>query len=206
VNTTVTPLQNALDSLERVAGDLEAPSGDEPLALKGILTWSWHAVGLLAYLRLQPQRHLFDAWLQDYLNEGEAQLQIDRDAHWEERERLSYLELLDLLSEEQLPILKPEFYQGWQDRTSRCHGLRRQMAEIIGGGIGDDQRQQLLLLLAAYHRLIRLPASVELETGQICQAFPALLDLVELLLDTSAPEAEAVQTALNRCKRALKQS
>ena len=206
MNTTVTPLQNALDSLERVAGDLEAAGGDQPLVLKGILTWSWHAVGLLAYLRLQTQRHLFDAWLQDYLNEGEPQLQIDRDARWEERERLSYLELLDLLSEEQLPILKPEFYQGWQDRTSRCHGLRRQMVEIVGGGIGDDQRQQLLLLLAAYHRLIRLPASVELEAEQVCQAFPALLELVDLLLDADAPGTDALQTALDRCRKALEQS
>lgn len=205
MNATITPLQNALDSLERVAGDLEAGSGAEPLALKGILTWSWHAVGLLAYLRLQPQRHLFDAWLQDYLNEGEPQLQIDRDARWEERERLSYLELLDLLSQEQLPILKPEFYQGWQDRTSRCHGLRRQMAEIVGGSIGEGQLQQLQLLLAAYHRLIRLPASVELETEQVCQAFPALLALIDLLLDADVPGTDALQTALSRCRKALGQ-
>lgn len=203
MDTTITSLHNACDSLERTARALEADTADDPLALKETLVWGWHAIGLLAYLRLQPQRRLFDAWLQDYLNEGEPQLDIDRDARWEERERLSHLELLDLLSEEQLPILKPEFYQGWQDRTSRCHGLRRQTAQLVDGSIDASQRQQLLLLLAAYHRLIRLPAGVDLDPAQIRQAFPALLDLAALLLDENNPDAASAQTALERCRTAL---
>jgi len=203
VNIPVTPLKNALDSLDRVARNLEAADVENPMLLKGALGWGWHAVGLLAYLRLQPRRQLFDAWLQDYLHEGEPPLQVDRDARWEERERLSFLELVDLLSEEHLPILKSEFYQGWQDRTSRCHGLRRQMAQIVGGSIGEDQRQQLLLLLAAYHRLIRRPADVELDPAAVRRAFPALVDLADLLVDNTAPEAEGVQMTLERCRAAL---
>lgn len=201
MNTAATPMRNALDSLDRVAGDLEEA---ESLGLKGALAWGWHAIGLLAYLRLQPQRQLFDAWLQDYLDEGTPELDVERDARWEERERLSFLELIDLLSAESLPILKPEFYQGWQDRTSRCHGLRRQMAQVVGGSIGEDQRRRLLALLAAYHRLIRLPAGVELETTAIRAAYPALLELAELLLDRRVAEAEAAQVKLDRCRAALR--
>jgi hypothetical protein len=203
MNAAVTPLQNACDSLERIARGLEKARADDPLALKGALCWGWHAIGLLAYLRLQPQRRLFDAWLQDYLHPGEPQLDIERDARWEERERLSFLELLDLLSEEQLPILKPEFYQGWQDRTSRCHGLRRQMADIVGGSVGAEQRQRLLTLLAAYHRLIRLPAGVELDAEATLRGFSALLDLASLLLDGADPDAVAARAALDRCRTAL---
>lgn len=203
MDTTITPLHNACDSLERTALALEAGAANDPLTLKEILCWSWHTIGLLAYLRLQPQRQLFDAWLQDYLHEGEPRLDVDRDARWEERERLSHLELLDLLSEEQLPILKPEFYQGWQDRTSRCHGLRRQVARIFGSSIGEPQRGDLLLLLAAYHRLIRLPASVDLDPARIHQAIPALLDLAARLLDGDNPDAAPALTALERCRTAL---
>ena len=200
----VTPVSNGLDSLDRVARDLEAADGNNPLTLKGALAWGWHTVGLLAYLRLQPHKSLFDAWVQDYLHEGDPELQVDRDAHWEERERLSFLELLDLLSVVEMPILKPEFYQGWQDRTARCHNLRQQVAGLVGGSVGEEQRQQLLLLLAAYHHLIRLPAGVELDAALIREAFPALLDLVALLLDDSAPQAEALQVTLNRCRQALR--
>jgi hypothetical protein len=200
MSSAVTPLGNALDSLERMAGDL---GGEGPLRLKGALAWGWHAVGLLAYVRLQPQRDLFDAWVQDYLHQGEPALQVERDARWEERERLSFLELLDLLSAEALSILKPEFYQGWQDRTSRCQGLRRQMAQVVGGSVDEGQRSQLLVLLAAYHRLIRLPAGVELDEAQIRRAFPALLDLAALLVDRGAPEAAGLLGVLERCRRAL---
>lgn len=77
------------------------------------------------------------------------------------------------------------------------------MAQVVGGSIGEDQRQGLLVLLAAYHRLVRLPAGVELEAAAIRQAFPALLDLLGLLLDRAGSEAEAVQAALDRCRKAL---
>jgi len=108
------------------------------------------------------------------------------------------------LSAPDLPSLKPEFYQGWQDRTSRCQGLRRQVGRLVGGeGIGAEQRDRLLLLLAAYHRLIRLPAGVSLETSPIWGAFPALLDLMEMLVDRAGPEAGALAEAVGRCREAM---
>jgi len=119
MNTEITPSKNALDSLNQVANLLAKPIDQDTLAWKGPVSWTWHAVGLLAYSRLQPARQTFDAWIQDFLQEGSLDLDIERDARWEERDRLSFLELLDLLSEVSLPSLKPEFYQGWQDRTSK---------------------------------------------------------------------------------------
>ena len=204
-NAAIGPAQNALDSLNRVARDLEAGPGDV-MNLKGALAWGWHCVGLLAYLRLQPGRVVFDAWVQDYLHEGEPDLASERDARWEERERLSFLELLDLMSQRELPILKPEFYQGWQDRTTRCLGLRERVHTLIGAGIAADQRDELLLLLAAYHRLIRLPAGVVLDAGAIAAAFPALLDLIDTLVDPESEEAEAIAEVTGRCRSALQQA
>ncbi len=200
----VTPVQNALDSLRRAAEGLA--QGGDVLGLKGALAWGWHAVGLLAYLRLQPGRETFDAWVQDYLHEGEPTLNVERDARWEERERLSLLEVLDLLSAPDLPSLKPEFYQGWQDRTSRCQSLRRQVSQVVGRSIGADQRDRLLLLLAAYHRLIRLPAGVSLEVAPVREAFPALLDLAEMLVGRAGPETEGLAEAVGKCREALKRA
>lgn len=202
MDARITPLQNAVDSLNRMVADLEADAADA-LHLKGALAWGWHAVGLLAYLRLLPERESFDAWVQDYLHSAEPGLAVEVDAHWEERQRFSFLELLDLLSDQELTILKPGFYQGWQDRTSRCRDLRARLSDLLGGSVGDEARRQLLLLLAAYHRLIRLPAEVTLDTGAIGQAFPALLDLVELLIDGSDSQTESGLALVARSRTAL---
>ena len=198
---TISTVDNALDSLQRFAGEVERGPG--LLDLKGALWWGWHAVTLLAHHRLRPARESFDHWFWDYLAVGEPELDVVRDASWEERQRLSLLELLDVLSAEELPLLKPEFYQGWQDRTSRCRTLRRRATEVLSSSISADQREQLLLLLAAYHRLLRLPASVETEPGRIRAALPALLDLAESLVDRSHDHAAGLLEAIATARGAL---
>lgn len=200
--TRISTADNALDSLERLARELEL-AGDRPLALKGALTWAWHAVACLAHHRLRPERERLGQWFWAYLETGDPGLDVERDARWDERQRLSLLEILDVFSEEELPLLKPEFYQGWQDRTSRCRTLRRRITEAIGASIGDGQRQRLLHLLAVYHRLLRMPASVELETGSVRSELPALLDLLEMLVDRGHDHAGALLEAVAACRRAL---
>ena len=144
----VTSADSVVDSLERLASELEKGKIEDPMDLKGALGWGWHAVALLSYMRLQPRREQVDAWLWDYLDEGNPDFEIERDAHWEERQRLSLLEILDIFSQVELPLLKPEFYQGWTDRTVRCQTLRRQVGDIVGSSIGAEQRAALLALLA----------------------------------------------------------
>jgi hypothetical protein len=199
----VTSADNALDSLERLAAELEEGGSGRPLGLKGILAWGWHAVALLSYMRMQPQRDRFDAWIWDYLAEGSPELDFERDAHWEERQRLSLLEILDVFSEVEMPLLKPEFYQGWTDRTVRCQTLRRQIVEIIGSGIGSEQRDELLKLLAAYHRLLRFPAAVEIDVDRVMAGLPDLLDFIEVLIDVSGPRGNECLETLGRCKEAI---
>jgi hypothetical protein len=195
--------ENALDSLRRMADALRETGSGHPLALKGALVWGWHAVELLLWLRLAPERDAFDPWFQDYLHEGEPALSVDRDARWQEKARLSLLESLDLLSEPDLPILRPEFYQGWQDRTIRCQALRRQVNELLsGGGITGAQREDLLLLLAAYHRLVRLPAETVCDPDAILEAMPSLLDLVDMLADSRNAQYEDCLAALEDCRQA----
>jgi hypothetical protein len=198
---TISTLENALDSVRRIPDELT--KGNDPLALKGVLGWAWHAVALLGHARLRPARDSFDHWFWAYLEEGEPGLDLDRDSRWEERQRLSLLELIDVLSEEEAEILKPEFYQGWQDRSSRCRTLRRRVADVVGGSISTEQREQLLLLLAAYHRLIRMPANAELDGAAVASALPSVLDLIEMLSDPSAPGSQALSEAVAACRNAL---
>lgn len=198
----VTAADNALDSLTRLAVELEKGEIDKPFALKGVLAWGWHAVALLTYMRMQPHRDRFDAWIWDYLDEGSTELDFERDAHWQERQRLSLLEILDIFSEVEMPLLKPEFYQGWTDRTVRCQTLRRQIGEIIGGGIGSDEREGLLILLAAYHRLLRFPAAVVIDVDQVKAELPDLFEFLQQLVDVSGPRSAEMEAALDRCKEA----
>lgn len=198
----LTSSASAIDSLERLSLELEKGAIDSPLSLKAVLAWGWHAVALLAYMRMQPRRDEFDAWLWDYLDEGSPELDLERDAHWEERQRLSLLEILDIFSAVDLPLLKPEFYQGWTDRTVRCQTLRRQIVEIVGSGLDAEQRRGLLILLAAYHRLVRFPAAVEIELSSIVTELHRLFDFLEVLIDRSSPRAAETLALLARCRAA----
>ena len=199
----ISPGASALDSLRRVSRELVDLDDGNNDALKGALCWGWQAVELLVWLRLIPARDSFDPWFQDYLQEGELTLAVDRDARWQERERLGLLEVLDLLSLPELPILRPEFYQGWQDKTTRCQALRRQINELIGGALEEEQRDHLMLLLAAFNRLVRLPAQTALDPEEVVAAFPALFDMIEMLVKGLPVEKEALTEALSECRATL---
>lgn len=199
---TITVLQNAHDSLEHMTHALEA-GAEDLMHLKEALAWGWHASGLLMYKHLRSISADFDQWMQEYLDEGEQPLDVERDARWTEDQRLSFLELLDLLSETKLPLLEPQFYKGWRDKTIRCHTLREEVARLVGGSINAEQRHHLLLLLAVYHRLIRQPGNVMVDVGATLTAFPALLDMIELLLSRIAIEGESLMDIVARSRATL---
>ena len=198
---TISTVDNALDSLVRIPAELGQGTG--ALDFKGVLYWGWHAVALLTHHRLRPAREAFDPWFWDFLDAGEPAFDVERDARWDEKRRLSLIEMLDILSSEELPILKPEFFQGWQDRTTRCQTLRKQVATVIGASVGQAQRDQLIVLLAAYHRLLRLPSAVELETGPLQAALPALFDLIEVLIDQEHDHSTPLIEAVAACRQSL---
>ncbi len=198
--TTISTVDNALDSLGRIPAELGRGTG--PLDLKGTLYWAWQSVALLAHHRLRPARETFDHWFWDFLDAGEPAFDVERDARWEEKKRLSLLEMLDILSSEELPILKPEFFQGWQDRTTRCRTLRKQVTAVIGSSIEQAQRDRLMMLLAAYHRLLRIPSPVEVESDPLRGALPALFDLIEALIDRDHDHSVPLLEAVEACRQA----
>ena len=198
---TISTVDNALDSLGRIPAELGRGSG--PLDLKGVLYWGWHAVALLAHHRLRPAQETFDHWFWDFLEAGEPAFDVERDARGEEKKRLRLIEMRDILSSEELPILKPEFFQGWQDRTTRCRTLRKGVTEVIGSSVGQAQRDRLMVLLAAYHRLLRLPSEVISEAGPLREALPALFDLIDALIDRDHDHSTPLLEAVAACRRGL---
>ncbi len=198
---TISTVDNALDSLRRIPAELGR--GTTPLDLKGVLYWGWQAVALLAHHRLRPARETFDHWFWDFLDAGEPTFDVVRDARWEEKKRLSLIEMLDILSSEELPILKPEFFQGWQDRTTRCRTLRKGVTAVIGSSVEQAQRDRLMVLLAAYHRLLRLPSEVVLEADPLREALPALFDLIDGLIDRDHDHSVPLLEALAACRQTL---
>jgi hypothetical protein len=199
----VSPVSNARDSLERVARNLQTVRLAEAWALKGAVIWAWHAVELLFYVRVSPERGVFDQWVQDYFHYWETDINVSQDIGRENIAHLGLLQILDLLSDRELPSLRPEFYQGWRDRVSRCQELRAKVFGVIGATIDGDQRDQLLYLLAVYNRLLYVTADASQDKKAVVDRMPALLDLIEMLWDRSWAESDLVESALKQSRSAL---
>lgn len=204
--TNISPNENALDSLKRLAENLQNENQDSSFFIKEILVWGWHTVSMLTYSRLLPERNSFDPWMQDYLQVGKPDFDVEEDAYWDDRRQLRLLEILDILSELELPILKQEFYQGWQDKTVRCHELRAHIEKIIGNSINFDHRKRLLFLLAVHNRLFHLPSEVSIDVKRVFEVFPNLLDLIENLLDSNSSESEEMKKILATCRTYLEKN
>jgi len=204
--TNISPNENALDSINRLAGNLQNEKQGSSFFIKEILVWGWHTVSLLTYSRLLPERNSFDPWMQDYLQIGDPDFDVEKDAYWDDRRQLCLLEILDILSDVELPILKPEFYQGWQDKTVRCHELRSLIGKIIGTNISFDHREKLLFLLAVHNRIFHLPSEVTIDKKSIWETFPNLLDLIEKLLDPAVDESEEMKKTITTCRTYLEKN
>ena len=84
----------------------------------------------------------------------------------------------------------------------RCRTLRRQAGQAVGSSIAEGERTELLYLLAAYHRLLRLPAAVDLDPEAVARALPRLVDLLETLARAAA-EPEPLVRAVGAIRTAL---
>ena len=187
---TIDPLDNVGDSLRRLSDELASRPGPDPLSdamlHKGALTWAWHAVSILFQLRLEKERDNLDPWLQEYVPETDRE--ADEGAGPDAGAHIGLLQILDLLSAPDLPSLTPEFYQGWQDRTSRCQGLREQLSSIFGTGLSANRRDQLLYLLETHRGFSRSARKIHVDARQLEASLPVLLELIEKLQATVSSE------------------
>jgi hypothetical protein len=200
---TINPTANALDSLGRIAWELEAADRESPLALKGPVSWGFHAASLFFYIRIQPHKGSFDQWVQDYFHSWAPDIDVQKDSRLEHREHLGLLEIIDLLSEVESESLRLEFYQGWTDKMTRCRELRAKVHGLLGMALSDSERLDLLYLLALHNRLTHMPAQTRVETQAAFLKLNSLLNLLEKLVDPEWGDAEGMRQALKRCKTSL---
>ena len=158
----------------------QAP-GDDFVALCEALDLGIHAAEILAIHRLQTVQPDFPATIGVKLHLPTPEVDAFRDGIHVPKV-LEFIDVVDLLSEEELDCVSPGMHRGWEDRRFSCRRSRAIAHEAIGTSLSSAQQQDLVLLSAYRNRLFRCPPPVRVMVDDIRNAFGALDHLVQGLL------------------------
>ncbi len=139
------------------------------------------AVEILVVYRLQRVKDQFPATISAQLETPHPDVDTQRDAI-NVPSTLTFTDVLDLLSAEELECVSPGMHRGWEDRRFSCKRSRTTAREAIGMTIEETQRDNLLLLSAYRNRVTRYPPPIRIEPHKIIDAFDSLVPVVEKLL------------------------
>jgi len=131
--------------------------------------------------RLQPIRNQFPATIASLLESPPAEIDTMRDFVHPPKS-LSYLDLIDMLSEEKLPCISPQLHRGWEDRIESCRRSRETTLSVIEFSLDEAERAPLMLLGAYRNRLFELPPPVKIIPSDVLGAYPSLATMAERLL------------------------
>ncbi|HSG82694.1 MAG TPA: hypothetical protein VLC48_10610, partial [Gemmatimonadota bacterium] len=143
-----------------------------------------HAAEILVIHRLQSVKDQFPATIGLQLNMPEPQVDAHRDGISVPK-TLEFIDVIDLLSDEELECVSPGLHRGWEDRRFSCRRSRTAAGEAVGLTLSAADQDKLLLLAAYRNRLFRSPPPVRVVPEEIVNGFPALERLVEGLLGSS---------------------
>ncbi len=169
---------------ESLLGALERSGtgrGQDPVALTAGLELALRAFHLLTLGRLYQVKDQFPATNQSLMSVPEPAIDPPLDALAHPADFLAQIDLLDLLSAEDLPCVAPGLHRGWQDRTRSCQHARRITAGAVGFSIDAEEREELLGALALANRVHCIPPPVTLEAETVRQAHRPVLRLIERL-------------------------
>ena len=150
------------------------------VALIEALDLGIRAAEVLAIQRLQPAKERFPATIAAQLATPTAEVEPHRDAIHVPKV-IQFIDVVDLLSEDELECVSPGMHRGWEDRAFACRRSRGVAREIVGVTLTTAEQAGLLLLAAYRNRLFRCPPPVRLVTADIQSALPVLDRLVERL-------------------------
>lgn len=148
-------------------------SGEHLVSLCEALDLGLRAVEILALLRLQPVRSRFPATVGMLLESPDPEVSPRRDAI-APPPSLDFVQVLDMLSADDLDCVARKMHRGWEDRRRACGRARALARETLGVTLDAAARDKLLLLAAYRNRLFRVPPPVVVEAGKIRGAFPEL--------------------------------
>ena len=135
---------------------------------------------ILAVSRLQPVRQEYPGSIAMLLESPAPKVDPIRDAINTPRS-LSFLDVLDMLSADELACVSPKLHHGWEDRRCSCIRSRMLAREATGVTLDGEERDSLLLLMAYRNRIFLVPPPVTIVLAEIIAAFPALKRLFERL-------------------------
>lgn len=171
----VSTAKGLLSALERSG----AGRSSQPLEQAAGLALALRALQLLCLLRLQPEREKFPATNRALMSVPEPEIEPERDALALPADFLGAIDIIDLLSEQDLDCVAPHLHRGWQDRRRSCAQARDLCADAFGFSITGEERQTLLAALAICNRVFCIPPPVTLEPAAVSAAFAPVLMLIE---------------------------
>jgi hypothetical protein len=131
--------------------------------------------------RLQPIRSQFPATIAALLESPPPEVDTRRDfVH--PPASLSFLDLVDMMSDERLECISHQLHRGWEDRVESCQRSRAKTRGAIGFSLSEDERRPLMLIGAYRNRLFVLPPPVRIVPAHVLAAFPTVAVLVDRLL------------------------
>lgn len=138
------------------------------------------AIEILAVQRLQPVRGDVPATVALLLETPEPAVDVHRDAV-SVPPTISFTEIVDMLSAEELDCVGPHLHRGWEDRRFACRRVRKVAQGAVGIVLEAAEREELLLLAAYRNRIFRYPPPVVIEPARLRAAFEALRGVHERL-------------------------
>ena len=173
-----------LDALEEAhrlwkgAKEAEAAAAEDFVALCQAVELGLRAAEILVTHRLQAVKDQFPATIGIQLDTPSPEVDAHRDAIHVPNS-LSFTDILDLLSGDEMECVAPGLHRGWEDRRFSCRRSRVTARESLGVTLTEDDRERLLLLAAYRNRIFRAQPPVRVSTDEILMALPALNRLVE---------------------------
>jgi hypothetical protein len=139
------------------------------------------AVEILVVFRLQRAKDQFPATIAAQLETPHPEVDTQRDAI-NVPSTLTFTDVLDLLSADELECVSPGMHRGWEDRRFSCRRSRTTAQETLGITLDSADRENLLVLSSYRNRLTRYPPPIRIEPHRILDAFDTLVPVVEKLL------------------------
>jgi hypothetical protein len=157
-------------------------AADDPFELAEALGMAVRAAHVLGQAHLLKIEQELPAGVQSMMELPETSLDAGRDAFVEPLDYLSFVDILDAISDDNLECVAPHLHRGWQDKKESCRNARRATKSSVGFSIGFSFRESLLQAAAIYNRVFLVPAPVELEINAVKTAVSSVLQLIENLV------------------------
>ncbi len=176
-NAIAISIQDAAEGLARLSRAEDA----DPLARTVALDAGMRAAALAVAARVAPRLAEYPRTIQEHFAGSPAELVSTQDALVDPAAGLTFLDVIELLSDAALSCIAPRLYRGWQDRVQARRDARRITTEATGVVLDAGQRDALLAALALRNRVYALMPPLEVDSTLLDEADRAVGELLHRL-------------------------